>query len=342
MLSDISIEGLVGVFSAAALIVLLAGTALTRLADRFADITGLGEALTGAILLGAMTSLAGSVTSIVAAMDGRADLAVSNAVGGIAAQTAFLAVADIAYRKVNLEHAATSVENMISGCLLIGMLSVVMLASHTPPFSVLGIHPATIILFAAYIGGLRIVSQARRSPMWKPVETSHTRIDTPDEPPRSGAPLWRFGLAVLALGVVVGVAGGIIAQTAGLLVDRTGLSAGFVGTAFTAVATSLPELVTTVAAVRRGALTLAVAGILGGNSFDVLFIAFSDIAYRSGSVYHAIGPQQFFIAMLGIVMTAILLIGLLHRERHGIGNIGFESAALLGAYLAGLAVLTLV
>jgi cation:H+ antiporter len=53
-----------------------------------------------------------------------------------------------------------------------------------------------------------------------------------------------------------------------------------VGGLFTAVSTSLPELVTSVAAVQQGALTLAVGGIIGGNSFDVMFVAFADIAYR--------------------------------------------------------------
>ena len=50
----------------------------------------------------------------------------------------------------------------------------------------------------------------------------------------------------------------------------------------TAVATSLPELVTTLAAVRRGAAQLAVGGIIGGNAFDVLFLSASDVAYRDG------------------------------------------------------------
>ena len=90
---------------------------MTRVADRLADLTGLGEAVFGAALLGASTSLPGAVASIFMAAAGRADLAVGNAVGGIAAQTAFLVFADLAFRRANLEHAAASVPNMINGIL---------------------------------------------------------------------------------------------------------------------------------------------------------------------------------------------------------------------------------
>ena len=73
-----------------------------------ADETGLGEAIFGAVLLGSATSIAGITTSVTAAVNALPSLAISNAIGGIAAQTVFLAVADITYRPANLEHAAAS------------------------------------------------------------------------------------------------------------------------------------------------------------------------------------------------------------------------------------------
>lgn len=111
------------------------------------------------------------------------------------------------------------------------------------------------------------------------------------------------------------------------------------GTLFTATSTSLPEAVIAIAAVRRGALTLAVGDILGGNSFDVLFLAFSDMLYREGSLYHAVTDVQSFWVALSLLMAAVLLLGLLRRERYGIGNIGFESVLVLLLYLTGIVVL---
>jgi len=42
---------------------------------------------------------------------------------------------------------------------------------------------------------------------------------------------------------------------------------------------------------------------------------------------------------LTILLTAILLLGLIHRERKGPANIGFESVGVLVFYLIGVAVL---
>ncbi|RAO12495.1 hypothetical protein GUI43_02749 [Micromonospora noduli] len=53
---------------------------------------------------------------------------------------------------------------------------------------------------------------------------------------------------------------------------------------------ALPETVT--AAVRRGAVTLAVAAVLGGNILDVLTLVAGDIAYRQGSTYHSAREQK--------------------------------------------------
>ncbi len=75
------------VFVAAAIAVLFAGLALTARAERLAAVTGLGQAVLGAVFLGAATSLSGTVTSVSAAWAGEAEIAYGNAIGGIAAQT---------------------------------------------------------------------------------------------------------------------------------------------------------------------------------------------------------------------------------------------------------------
>src|SRR6056297_565266 len=138
-------------FLASTLVIAVAGTQLTRTADQLADITGWGEALFGAIFLGGTTSLPGIITSVVAAYNGHPQLAISNAIGGIAAQTLFLSIADITYRKTNLEHAAASFANLMQGVLLIGLLAFVIIGMTGPDISVLNIHPFSILIILFYI-----------------------------------------------------------------------------------------------------------------------------------------------------------------------------------------------
>lgn len=326
------------VFLVATLLIAWSGTRMTRIADRLADVTGIGEAIFGAVLLGGTTSAAGIVTSVSAAAQGYPELAISNAIGGIAAQTVFLAVADTAYRKANLEHAAASVENLMQGALLSTLLAIPLLAMAGPELSVFGIHPASVALLVTYLFGLRLVAQAKSSPYWMPTLTQETNRDEPgeDDPDVNLARLWaRFSV----FAVIVGGAGYMVAESGMTLADQTGINASVVGGVFTAVSTSLPELVTSVAAVRRGALTLAVGGIIGGNSFDVLFVAFADAGFRSGSIYHAITQQQIFIIALTLLLTGILLLGLLRREKQGIMGIGFESFLVLALYFGAFGLL---
>lgn len=324
-----------------AAIILIAGARLTRVADRLADITGLGEAVFGAVLLGGSTSLAGVVTSVTAAYDGYPTLAVSNAVGGIAAQTAFLAIADMAYRRANLEHAAASVENLLQATLLIALLAIPLVAASAPPVAVAGIHPVSAVLIAAYVFGLRLTKRAGDTPLWRPRWTPETRNDVPREAHADGTTTRRLWVAFGGFAAIVAASGYLVAVTGIALVERAGLSESVVGALITAVATSTPELVTSVAAVRQGALTLAVGGVVGGNTFDTLFLAFADGAYRDGSIYHAMRPAETFLIALTIVLTAILLLGLLRRERSGIANIGFESFLVLLLYAGAILFLAL-
>lgn len=336
MFQDLSTPLLLGAFAAAGAVVFVVSLRLTRLADVLADRAGLGEALIGGVLLGGATSLSGLTVSVTAAWSGDASLAFSNGVGGIAVQTAFLVAADLALRGSNLEHAAAEPVNLFQAAMLLVLLGLPVLAYASPDVALVGVHPASVAMFAAYLMGLRYARQVHKRPMWSPIQTADTRADEPDQDDRGGGVL-RPALAFAALAALLATSGWVIAQTASELSGRFGLSSSLVGSLGTAVVTSLPELVTTVAAVRRGALQLAVGGIVGGNTFDTIFLVASDAAYREGSLYHALGPQDLYWLATGLVMTAVLIAGLVLRQRKGVGRIGVESATILALYLAAAA-----
>ncbi|MDB9311475.1 hypothetical protein PN462_00065 [Spirulina sp. CS-785/01] len=201
------------------------------------------------------------------------------------------------------------------------------------------VHPASLVLFAGYWFGLRLSSNVRTTPMWRPQPTQETveeDAEIVNLTRRKLKNLWvKFALYALAIAGI----GYMLAKTGDAIASQTQLSETVFGGLFTAISTSLPELVTAVAAVRRNALTLAMSGIIGGNSFDVLLIALSDIAYRQGSIYHALQPRQIFVIALTILMTGILLLGLLRREKYGLVNIGFEGVLVLVLYFGGFSLL---
>ncbi len=338
MFADASLTVLLVIFAIAAGAVVAASIRATGLADLIADRTKLGEAMAGGVLLGGATSLSGVVVSVTAAHGGDASFAVSNAVGGIAVQTLFLAVADLLYKRVNLEHAAAEPANLFQAVMLLILLSMPIAAMAGPDIAYFGISPVSVVMFLAYLWGVKLSAAVGEMPMWRPVETSDTRLDEPDEENDPDASVTKPLLIFLALVVVMGGAGWVISQVAGEFITRYGMSSSLVGALITAVITSLPELVTTIVAVRRGALQLAVGGIIGGNTFDTLFLVFSDVAYRDGSIFQAVGDTDLYWLATGMLMTAILLGGLILRQREGPARIGIESVLLIAVYGCAVAV----
>ncbi|MGN9810238.1 sodium:calcium antiporter [Micromonospora sp. BQ11] len=325
----------IAVFVAAGALTVLGSIRLVTLGDTLADRTGWGEAFFGAVFFGLATSLSGIVMTAVSAASAQPELGYSNAVGGIAAQTTAVAVADAFHRRVNLEHAAASLPNMLFGTLLVALLALALLGSFAPGATVLGLHPASLAMVGCYIGGLHLIRRSGASPLWEAVATTETLPDIPHAhgglDRRSPAWLWsRF----VAVGLIVAAGGWLIALAAESIVVSTGLSAGFVGAILMGTVNALPETVTAVAAVRRGAPTLAIAAVIGGNSLDALNLVVGDIAYRGGSIYHVAGREELFVTASALFMTTVLLGGLLVRQACGWGRLGFEGVLLLASYAA--------
>jgi cation:H+ antiporter len=324
----------IAVFAACAVAIALAGWRLSYVSDELADRTGMGEVVAGALFVGAATSLPGAITSMVTAAGDAPELAIGNALGGLTAQTSFIALADLAYRRANLEHAAASATGLAQGVLLICLLSIPLIASSEAEVTIWGIHPASFLIIVGYAFGLRLLSSIRKEPMWRPVETDETReaLSEPTDQKGSDASLWtRFAIYA----AITAAAGYGVGQASLALIEMTAISATAIGTIFAAVANSLPELVTAIAAVRIGAVNLAIGGVIGGNAFEVMFLSAADVFY-DGSLYHQMTAQDRTTTLIAILMTSILLLGMIRRVRSGMAGIGFESVMVLGLYAASV------
>ena len=334
----------------AAVVIVLAGVRLTRVADALADRTGMGDAVGGALLLGAVTSLPGLVTVVTGASGGDPGFALGNPIGGIALQTVWLAIADLLYRRANLEHAAASLQNVLQAVLLVAMLAVPVMAYATPTLTIGWIHPLTLLIPALYAYGLVLLRQMQREPMWQPTRTAETADDDgpdadepdgdePDDEPGgagdgSTASTGRLWTALAGLGLVTGTAGWVVGRAGLSVVAYTTLDGGLVGFTLTTAISSLPELVVLVTAIRMGELTLGVGNIIGGNVYDTLMIAVADVAYVRSSLYTDAGPTSLILLGGTLLMIATLTAGLVMRERRWIG---FEGVSIPAVYVGTIA-----
>ena len=336
-------------FAAATGVVLLVGPLIARMAEALAQRTGLGQALFGAIFLGASTSLPGIVFTISATAGGRPAMALSSALGGIVAQTAFIAAADVAFRRGILTVRMPTDEVAVQSAALMVLLSLVLVGVGSPGAVLAGVHVSTPLLAGGYVlalvasrhlGGaedLDVGPQMGGEGGLSGVRGKKGAVDTePIAPSVSTRGLW---LRFAGSAALLAAAGAALEATAGAIVDRTGLSEAAVGGAFTAFATSTPELVTAVAAARRGAIGLAAGDIIGGNAFDILFIAAADLVPGVGSIYALIGPPQLLLLGAALGLNGVLLEGLIRRGRQGVAWVGWESVVVVLGYVAVLVAL---
>ena len=151
---------------------------------------------------------------------------------------------------------------------------------------------------------------------------------------------WALALAVLyGMAVVRLVAGYAVARAGGAVAEQSGLGAGFVGATLVAATTSLPELSTTIEAVRLRQYALAFSDIFGTNLLNVALIFVTDLAAPGPPVLAGEGRFALFGALLGVVLTSVYVVGLLERRDRTVWRLGIDSALVLLAYAGGVAVL---
>jgi cation:H+ antiporter len=98
------------------------------------------------------------------------------------------------------------------------------------------------------------------------------------------------------------------------LAEYSGWGTTFFGTLFLAASTSMPELVVSVASLRRGSLDLAVGNLFGSNIFNIVILAVDDFFYRDGPLFARINPEHMVSILVVVMMTAVASAGLLFKS----------------------------
>lgn len=101
------------------------------------------------------------------------------------------------------------------------------------------------------------------------------------------------------LGIIIG--GQVVVNSASNIATSWGMSQNLVGLTIVAIGTSLPELVTSIIAAKKGESNIAIGNVVGSNIFNILFIL------GISSVIHEIQIQPIvFIDMLIMILASIL------------------------------------
>jgi cation:H+ antiporter len=230
---------------------------------------------------------------------------------------------DLAHRKERLLRKA-AMKHALSGSLtvlLIALVVFLVMANIDVSIGWLGVDSLFILL--TYVVAMRIIQKNTQ-----PGGSSGSEINIPEDTPSLKRGLLGFGIAALVLIFITP----IMVSTSASIAELTGLGTTFIGTTLVALVTSLPELVTTLAAAKLGADDMAIGNLFGSNLFNMFALGLTDIFYIQGRFLGMIDPAFLMIGMLGLIMTSMGLIGNLARLERRILFIEFDALALVIVY----------
>lgn len=315
-------------FAICAAMIGAAGPALVHYGDIIARLTGLSRTWIGLVLLATATSLPELFTGISAVTIAAApNIAVGDALGSCIFNLVMLVVLDEMsrdepmYRRIDQGHILTAG----FGVILIGAAgAIVLLSQNAPPLQLFHISIYTPLIVVLYLVAMRAAfvyeGRTRRPP----------QIITSDPDMTLRKAVIRYAAAA----AVVAAAGSWLPFIGTEIAETMGWKTSFVGTLLIAGATSLPELVVTISALRLGAVDMAIGNLLGSNLFDILVLAVDDIFYTKGALLSVVSPAHAISAFAAVIMSGIFIVALLYRpETRFRGTIGWVSLPLLLVYL---------
>jgi len=314
-------------FSVCALLVIFSGIRLSHHGDRIAELTGLGKAWIGLVMMASVTSLPELISGISAvAIVNAPDLAAGDIFGSCVFNLLILSLIDMRMNKpiTSLVKTGHVVAGFFGMALLATAALAIVLAPQTP---VLGwVSAASIAIALVYFAAVYGIFKYEQSQPKEP-ETIATE--------NKAAELKRSLLIYGANALVVIAAALFLPHFGERIASSYGLSASFFGTLFLAATTSLPELVVSFASLRLGSFDMVVGNLLGSNIFNIFILALDDAFYRGGSLYADISPSHLISALAVIIMTAVVGLGIMVKPQRKVWRFGIDSLAILLIY-AGL------
>jgi cation:H+ antiporter len=208
------------------------------------------------------------------------------------------------------------------GVIVLGALVLAILAPDTAQVSIGHVGVYSLVLALLYLGAARLL-----------FEVDVQARTAPGAGAAPATPLRAAMMTCALTAVAVMLAGLLLAFSAEQIAQRLALADSFVGAMLVAAATSLPEAMTTLAAVRQRAYDIAAGNLLGSNLFNVVVLAIEDVAYLPGPLLADASNVLAAPAVTAMIMTAVI-IGALNYVRRTTPRpvdiwVGF---ALIGLY----------
>jgi cation:H+ antiporter len=312
-------------FGLSAVAVVAGGILAAVCGDVIAVRTGLGRFLFGTVLLAAGTSLPELISAFTSVSLGLPNLAAGNLLGSSLVDIFFLGVLDLFTRRTRLLHQVAITHSLTAslGALMVaavGFFILVPLGWQVGPLDLEG-----LALVALFVGGLRVIQLRAR------IGAYERRVEAEATPRLS---LWVAILGFAGAAALLLLATPVLVGSANAIAIETGLGAGFIGVTLLALTTNIPDLVSSIAAVRIDAYDLAVGNLFGTTVFDMFVMGLVSLAFP-GSLFSVISPGFVAVGLLLLMLTNVALFGTLANLEWHLLRIDWDAALIILIYLGG-------
>ena len=319
----------VGIYAALAVCVVFLSIKLANYVDLIDKKTDLSGAFIGGVILAAVTSLPELFTSISAVLFVKQpDLVMGNILGSnlfnmcIFGGAALIAAKSLCKSTIGNSHLITTVITFV-------MFSIMLLpVVFKKDFEFVGISIYSIILLVLYACSIKFMAGD---------SAESEGEDTSD------LTLKQIIIRFIIMAVLLVTASIFITVAADHLSEEFNLGKTVGGALFLGVATSLPELTSSIALIRKGNFNACAGNVMGSGVFNFCIISIADILYRGGSVYISNDKSSSYLNIFGLVASAVVgIILIMKRAKKSTENAGlklfyrFGGLAILGCYAAFL------
>ncbi|MGN1001467.1 MAG: calcium/sodium antiporter [Oscillospiraceae bacterium] len=267
------------------LLVMKGGDIFVDAASWIARAAGVPTFIIGATIVSLATTMPEMIVSIIAAAEGSNDMAIGNAVGSVTANTGLIMATAMVFMTVLLPR-----KKYLPQCLLLIAAAAVLWIGSNGSSLELGF---SVLLFIIFVTFMALNLSNARAEMG----------DTEKEHHSGKAVALRVLLFVLGAAAIV-VGSDLLVDHGQVLAVALGVPERVIAVTLVAIGTSLPELVTTLTAIRKKESGLSVGNIIGANIIDLTLILPICSFVADGEL--TISQQS-----AGIDMPACLLITLL-------------------------------
>lgn len=313
------------VFLGTSVLVVSSARFLVAAGDVIAIKTGWGHVWVGALLLAGATSLPELVATSTAAYLGNPGMAGGNVFGSNMLNMTILTLAlgllggGLVLQKIRPQQQRVA--------FFATFLSIVALALAALKLDVKWwiVSPGALIILAVYIAG-----------SWRLFKESAEAEEEDNDAATDRSLLWGWTVFAISSAVIL-VATYFMTDSADAIAEATGIGKSFIGVLALAFVTSLPEVSTSIAALRQNAPDLAVSNLFGSNSFNILVLAVADFFYAEGSVFGGMDDGALLAGLFAILIMALSIWMLMLRRPVKLFSFTAPSMALITAlYGVGL------